>query len=100
MKTDYQKYVIHKIRELRMARNLSQKDLASLIGVSNGQIGNIESFRSSHKYTLCQVFRICVEFGVHVQDIFMDPTQRESITDPVSYIIECIIKYEECPKKA
>ena len=51
-KTEYQLEVISRIRKLRIENEVSQVGLANLIDISNGQIGNIESPKFQHKYTL------------------------------------------------
>ena len=53
MKTDFQLRVINIIRELRQGQNASQAYVAELLDLrSSGLVGNIESPRFPHKYTL------------------------------------------------
>lgn len=51
MKSQYQVEIIDRIRRLRHDNQYSQAELATLLGISRGQIGCIESHRYPHKYT-------------------------------------------------
>ena len=51
MKTEYQNYIIYRIRQLREERGYTQGKVASVIGISNGQMGNIESPKTCLLYT-------------------------------------------------
>lgn len=94
MKSEYQNYIITKIRKLREARQYSQEDIATLLGLSNGHIGNIESLRTSHKYTLNHILKICKEFSYPIEHIFLDEEDYKTDIDIVSNIIQKIIIYE------
>ena len=48
-KTEYQLEIILKIKELREANNVSQKELSNLLEVAPGLIGSIESPKFPHK---------------------------------------------------
>ncbi len=95
MKTEYQQEIIHKIRQLRQDHNCSQYAIASLLGISPGQIGNIESFRTGHKYTLKHIKVICDEFNYPIDRIFISEEDYNSDTDIISLLITKIINYEE-----
>ena len=56
MKNPIEEAIIMKIRKLRLERNISQMALSDILNVSDGQIGNIESSRFQHKYTLKQIY--------------------------------------------
>lgn len=71
MKSDYQNEIVGRVRLLRMQFGYSQADIAALLNVSNGQIGNIESLKSPHKYTLKQLFIICCEFKYPIEQLFV-----------------------------
>ena len=47
-KTEYQLEIILKIKELREANNVSQKELSNLLEVAPGLIGSIESPKFQH----------------------------------------------------
>ena len=52
MKSKIDQYVIDKVKEKRLDRNLSQADLAYELGMSVGFIGKVESIRYSTHYNL------------------------------------------------
>lgn len=95
MKSDYQNYIIHRIRKLREERGYTQGKIANIIGISNGQMGNIESFRTSHKYTLSHILRICREFHFPIEQIFLEDEDFAKDTDLITILIEKIVKYEQ-----
>lgn len=90
-KTDYQLEVISRIRKLRMDNEVSQVGLANLIDISNGQIGNIESQKFQHKYTLKQLYTIAKYFKVSLDFILTGNNEALSSTQ----LIEALIRYDE-----
>lgn len=52
MCTEFEIYVIKKVKEIRKEKGFSQLDLAEGIGVSPGFIGKVESLNTSAKYNL------------------------------------------------
>jgi len=50
--TDIEKYVISEVRKRRISMGISQKELAYLLEMSVGFIGNIENPRYRAKYNL------------------------------------------------
>ena len=50
--TEVEQYVIDAVREMRLKKGVSQKELANLLDVSIGFIGDVESPRSRAKYNL------------------------------------------------
>ncbi len=95
MKSDYQNHIIHRIRLLREERKYTQEKIASLIGISNGQMGNIESHKTSHKYTIAHIQQICKEFNVPIEQIFLEDDDFTKDIDIVSLLIDKIVKYEQ-----
>ncbi len=95
MKSDYQNNIIGRIRKLREEFQYSQEDMATMLGLSNGHIGNIESLKSNHKYTLNQILRICREFNYPIEHIFLNDEDYKANIDIVSKVIEKIVQYEE-----
>lgn len=91
LKTPYQIEVINRVRNIRVEHNVSQVQLANILNVSNGQIGNIESTKYSHKYTLSQLFCICKHFKMNIVQLFL-PNEKEVTIDQV---IEKIIEYDK-----
>lgn len=88
-KTDYQNEVVNRIRLLRIDRDISQVGIANVINVSNGQIGNIESPKFQHKYTLKQLYLIAQYFEVTLDYIL---TGKHTALDSEN-LIKTIIKY-------
>lgn len=95
MKSEFQNNIIAKIRRLREEHGYSQEDLATVLGLSNGHIGNIESSKMNHKYTLSHISKICEEFHYPIGRIFLDDKDPLDHVEIVNCIINKIIKYEE-----
>lgn len=70
-KTELQMKVIDRVKELRTQHSLSQQQLASILDITNGQVGNIESLKYSHKYTLRQLSKIAKHFAIPVDTFFL-----------------------------
>lgn len=47
-----EQYVINRVKEMRLERNISQAELSRLLDVSEGFIGNVESKNYRAKYNL------------------------------------------------
>lgn len=95
MKSKYQNHIIHNIRLLREEHGYSQSKIAKLLGISNGQVGNIESYKTSHKYTLSQIKQICTELNVPIEQIFLEEEDFRKNTDIINLLIDKIIQYEQ-----
>lgn len=95
MKSEYQNSIVDKIRVLRLDLDYSQLKLSYLLGISPGQIGNIETPTKPHKYTLTQIALICDEFNVPIENLFLDDCQNMSTHEVVQRLINCIIEYEK-----
>ena len=91
MKTEYQYEVISRLKKLREEKNYTQASLAKLLEISPGQLGNIESFKQEHKFTLAQILKICDALEFDIERIFL-PEQEGAKTREV---IEAIVKYQE-----
>lgn len=85
--------IILKIRNLRMEHGLSQQGLSNVLGVSEGQIGNIESPRFQHKYTLKQIYKFCKFIEYPFERIFLTDDEISS-GNKTNLLIERIIEYE------
>lgn len=68
LKTDIEAYVINKVKEKRVERNLSQSELAVQLNVSNGFIGQAESSKSPTKYNLNHINSLAIIFNCSTQD--------------------------------
>lgn len=93
-KKECQQSIITKLRKLREERGHSQQDIATILGLSNGQIGNIESCKQTYKYTLSQIRTLCKEFNIRIEQIFLeeDDYRAKNIID---LLIDKIISYGE-----
>lgn len=76
-KTEYQINIINRVRDLRQKYGVSQAQLSTIIGVTPGQLGNIESSKYSHKYTLNHLNQIANYFGVPIEIFFMEEGETE-----------------------
>jgi transcriptional regulator with XRE-family HTH domain len=52
MRTNFEIYIIEKVKKIRKEKGISQLELADGIGVSAGFIGKVESSNTSAKYNL------------------------------------------------
>jgi len=94
-KSLYQIDIINKVKKLRLENNFSQSQLSSLLEVSSGQIGNIESLRYSHKYTLKQIFTITQYFNYRVEKVFLSDEELSlSKEEVINILIKKIIEYD------
>ncbi len=93
MKTEYQSKIIDKLRRLREEQNHSQASVARMLEISPGQLGNIESIKRGHKYTLKQIYSLSEIFGVTIEQIFSDGEQIKG--GDVNAVINQIIKYQD-----
>jgi len=90
MKTEYQMRIILKLRTLREQNNISQIEIAHYLGISPGQLGNIESNKQNHKYTLKQVYMLCKKFNEPLTNVFC-----EGLPITIDNLVNEIIRYEE-----
>ena len=90
---EYRKYGIFfkLIKKLREEKNYTQASIAKLLEISPGQLGNIESIKQEHKFTLAQILRICDELNISIESIFL-PGKEDVETREV---IKAIVKYQE-----
>lgn len=88
-KTEFQNEVVNRIRRLRTDNDISQIGLANIIEVSNGQIGNIESPKFQHKYTLKQLYLIAQYFNVSIAFLLTGKDELNS-----EELIKTLIRYE------
>jgi DNA-binding XRE family transcriptional regulator len=67
---DIEKYVIDRVREMRIKREISQASLAQSLGVSEGFIGNVENPKYPEKYNLRHLNEIAKIFKCSIKDFF------------------------------
>lgn len=66
-----------RIKELRKSRSLKQDDIAEVLGLSRGQISNLENGRRN--LSLKQLEKLCDFFKVDMEFFGIHPTIEETI---------------------
>lgn len=67
-----------RIKELRKSRHLTQDDIADVLGITRGQISNLEHNRRS--LSLEQLNKLCEYFKVDMQYFGISPTAEETVS--------------------
>lgn len=67
-KTNFELAVIQKVKELRIQKNLTQRDIAAILNFSEGFIGQVESPHHSSKYNLNHLNKLAIEIGCSPRD--------------------------------
>jgi len=67
-----EQYVIDKVRALRTEKGISQRELANLLDLSNGFIGNAESYKRRAKYNLNHINAFAKLFKCSLKDFLPD----------------------------
>ena len=94
-KSNYQLEIIFKIKKEREARGLGQKNIANILGISKGHIGNIESPNFSQKYTLKQLDTLCKYFKMPTEQLFIpDNLYIQENINITALLVEKIVEYE------
>ena len=92
---DYQDKIIQTIKKIRLEKNLSQAKLSELLGISRGQIGNIENPNYTHKYTLKQIVTICKHLDYPIEKIFIpEMTLAHDCSEAINALMESVVRYE------
>ena len=68
MKSKIDQFVINKVREMRIEKNISQADLASELGMSVGFIGKVESMKYPSHFNLKHLNQLAKILGCSPQD--------------------------------
>ena len=93
---DYQDKVIQSIKKIRTERGISQAKLSEILGISRGQIGNIENPKYSHKYTLKQIDTICKHLDYPIEKIFLPNVKiAPECSEAIDELMKSIVKYEQ-----
>lgn len=61
----------NRVRELRLARNMTQEDLGFLVGNSGKQIGRIE--RGENNVSTCMIYQISKALEIPLNELFHFP---------------------------
>ena len=75
--------------------NLSQKKIGDILGLSDGQVGNIESLNFAHKYALKQIYELCKVFNYPIEQLFLTTEDLAEGKEIINQLIERIIEYGE-----
>ena len=97
MKTDYQQKVINRIKGFREERGVTQLAFAKLLDISPGQMGNIESYKQPHKYTVRQIVAVCESLGIDIENVLFSDGERSDGCS-VADVVNAIIRYQEGSK--
>lgn len=89
-KTDYQLKIINIFKELRQNQNMTQALVSDLLGINSyGQVGNIESPKFPHKYTLKQISVLCREFNYPIESVFLS---EEELKLEKNELVKCLFQ--------
>lgn len=92
---DYQDKIIQRIKKLRTEKGISQSKLSEILGISRGQMSNIENPNYPHKYTLKQIDTICKHLDYPIEKIFMPNVKiAPECSEAINELIKSIVKYE------
>lgn len=95
MKNEYQNQIILRLKRCREHLGLSQMDIADKLGISYGQMGNIESPKQSHKYTLEHIYSLSKFLKIPIEQIFLSDEDFTDNKDIIDKLITNIIRYEK-----
>ena len=98
MKTEYQQIVINRIKRIRETKGVTQLAIAKLLNISPGQMGNIDSYKQPHKYTIKQIVTVCDSLGVEIEEILFPNGFSSRRTYSVRDVVDAIIRYQESSK--
>lgn len=71
-----EQHVIDFVLELRAKHNLTQDDVATIIGTKRSFISNVESSKNAAKYNLNHIDRIADHFGLSPKDFLPAKANR------------------------
>ncbi len=92
---EYQDKIIQTIKRIRIERDISQAKLSEMLGISRGQVGNIENPNYPHKYTLKQIVTICKHLDYPIEKIFIPEMKiAPDCSNAINALMESVIRYE------
>ena len=92
MKTPFQYEIISRLKKAREDKSFTQASIAKHLEISPGQLGNIESYKQDHKFTLAQILKICDLLEIKIEEVLLpEKIANAKIRD----VIEAIVKYQE-----
>ncbi len=72
MATEIEKYIIDRVREMRISNGLSQMALSQKIGMSSSFVSHVESTKRRAKYNINHLNEIAKIFGCSPKDFLPD----------------------------
>lgn len=76
-KTNFELAVIQKVKDLRIKKGLTQRDIAAILNFSEGFIGQIESPLHSSKFNLNHLNKLASEMGCSPKDFMPELPIKE-----------------------
>jgi transcriptional regulator with XRE-family HTH domain len=67
-----EQYVIDRVRDMRLERGISQKELADMVDISPGFIGKVESTSKRAKYNFNHINAFAKVFKCSLKDFLRD----------------------------
>lgn len=93
---DYQDKIIQRIKKLRTDEGISQAKMSEILGISRGQMSNIENPNYPHKYTLKQIDTLCKALNYPIERIFLPDMEIAPVcSNVVNELIKNIVRYEQ-----
>lgn len=78
--THIEQFVIDKVKEIRISRKISQEGIASILDMTKGFIGQIESHKQPAKYNLNHINLLAAELELSPKDFLPDKPLLEAKT--------------------
>lgn len=91
-KTELQLQIINRIKSIRLCNNISQRQLADMLDISYGEVGNIESVKYKNKYTLKQLVTISKILNIPISTLFFGESEKEKMHN-FQELLDIIIQY-------
>jgi len=70
--SEIEQFVIDKIREIRLLKKISQRQLSLSMGLNGKFVGNVESTKTPEKYNINHINKIAEIFQCSIKDFFPD----------------------------
>ncbi len=79
LQNQIEQFVINKVREKRLEKGPSQHDVALMLDLSRGYIGQVESPNHPAKYNMNHINHLGKEFKYSLRDFFPDKPTAENL---------------------
>ena len=67
--SDIEQYVIDKVKEIRVAKGISQRELAYMMDLSQGFVAKVENPKLRAKYNINHIYKLALIFKCTLADI-------------------------------